>query len=1080
MSKPTKLPSHRPAGESVASKRRLALKTVGGGALVSGLLDRLPHTWQSPLVDSAVLPAHAQVSFTLGQFTFRYITTSGARSDLLTPYRITPLGRANSRYLLSVDRGGSTQFVQADPQGLDRLIPAALAQSGGFPIGLSVAEHFNLEFGSEHTVNTPAFGYLALSDGQAMCRFPVSAWLDGNGAPQFAGGRDIHSAVGEPCGESGNIGMFYAGQGFLNDQARLGAVPPDSIPAVPQVQFALTGFPDSTGQDYRGNEGGSVEIQLVAFNLTRPQNVWVRGIIGEGSAVASDGDGTSADINGDYIVSGAQRVGDHYRFRIRIDATGTISTGAARLNLLTDQLPDEGIETLVLEIEPAMAYRVGDRYRSRVSIYERDVPLPTTVAPAGETVPPTQPPPPAPTPAPEISQIGLVVMDTDGNELVTMMFDYAVQRDSARRIDYMRFPATAVQTAMHQPASRVLEILFPTALAQADELHLAQEVVLDFTDGVLTKTAELDLRYDDTNCTGTFSVEVMLYSGRLGIQSITGNSSISACGSVNVTIEAGSGFGTFPPPPGPSPTTTAAPTIAEPTTTVEPAYIWTWTSGDYTVNGRFTLTDNAQTSGVIDETHLASHTLTAIQTSNGVETELYQLDLVNNMLTRDGTTTAETRITHDFQYTLGATSFLEMRTDTPALSYLTVAFGILDTDDHVLYGLIYANPARVSRWRLYDSRIDAVAAIAQTAAGSGFAGGPIIMPIGIPVDSGDNREVAVTTPTPGSTVPPTTMPSSLPYPAPDATAYTWIWTSHSYTVEGAFTLKSTAPASGTIGDDQVETHVLRASQSGTELFWIDLVNSMLTVSGSPTVSATIVHDFQYTLGASSFLGTRTDTPVHNNLPVNLLADGIYGIRWAAGAREWFVFSGSMAHVSSSFTFSDLAITPFMPPTTMGIPSGERWFEYTWTATSGSNTYTVNGEFRTRSQATAGIVREADVFYHKLTAMQGSTQLFEIDLIANTLNGSAVNLTMHDFEFTLPADGAAGPFAFHANDQRVGGYYTTELAVSDGSRNTTNQRVGGNITGLVYWNFNNVWQLYNGAAHDSELIESGTAPVITER
>lgn len=593
MSKPQKPNPHRRAGDSVAAKRRLALKTVGGGALVSGLLDRLPQTWQSPLVGSAVLPAHAQASFTLGQFTFRYIRAE-ARSDLLTAYRITPLDQANSRYLLSIDRGGSTQFVQVDSpeQGLGGLIPAALAQQGGLPTGLSVAEQFDLEFGREHTVNTPAFGHLLLSDGRrlgnnqmATCRFPVSAWLDAGGTPQFAGGRDIHAAVGEPCGPAENMGMFYAGQGFLNDQARLGPVPAGESANVPLVQFDRTGYPDRYGWDYFGRErapgqveasqarGERITIHLSAAGPARsgPLNVWLRGITGEGASSADSSDYTVRANEG----SDAQLVGDQVRFRVPIDVAGA---GSIDIDLNPDDLPDEGIETLVLEIEPSPAYRVGARYQSRVSIYEPGSILPTTAEPLVETPAPTTGAPAATT-TPEVTQapvitiegrIGLAVMDANGDPLATMTFNYEVQR-SAGRIDYIRFPATtAGQMTMHQPADKVLGILFPEALAQADELHLTDEVELDFTDGVLTKTETLPLQYNDAACTGgEFTVSVTLHQSRRSIAEIDGNSDITDCGSVQVTVEGVSGFGTFTPPP-PDPTTTATATLDPSQTTAAP------------------------------------------------------------------------------------------------------------------------------------------------------------------------------------------------------------------------------------------------------------------------------------------------------------------------------------------------------------------------------------------------------------------------------------------------------------------------------------------------------------------------------
>lgn len=49
-------------GNDSSPKRRLALKALGGSALAGGLIEKLPAVWRRPLVQTAVLPAHAQAS----------------------------------------------------------------------------------------------------------------------------------------------------------------------------------------------------------------------------------------------------------------------------------------------------------------------------------------------------------------------------------------------------------------------------------------------------------------------------------------------------------------------------------------------------------------------------------------------------------------------------------------------------------------------------------------------------------------------------------------------------------------------------------------------------------------------------------------------------------------------------------------------------------------------------------------------------------------------------------------------------------------------------------------------------------
>ena len=418
-----------------STKRRLALKTLGGSALAGSLADKLPAIWQRPLVESAALPAHAQVSAEMGQIRLVVGDNSGRRESVTVSLTYRVQRNANDRITQVTFPSGTAMMAADEPHApalWQSLFPAAYAQVTNPP-------------------EVPAT--LPVVQPPPPPR-PSSLRLIRDLALDFTGGR---------MQQSGDLSLSYDGFTCLDFE----------------VQVTL--IPDRTG---------------------------IR----------------------------------------RIDA-GTERTNCGTAYQITaDTSPGSGFGYV---IAPTPIPRT----------------VPPTDAPAQTTLPPLPP-------ETVEGQIGLVVTDTGGMELVTMMFNYRVQRDRSNRIDTIRLPATAVQMAMHQPASRVLEILFPTAQAQANELHLAQEVVLMFSDeaGGLTDTAMLPLRYDDTDCTGTFDVTVELYPGRIGIQSIMGSSNISQCGSVNVAIEAGAGFGTMPPPPTPGPTTTASgPTgTPGPTTTPEP------------------------------------------------------------------------------------------------------------------------------------------------------------------------------------------------------------------------------------------------------------------------------------------------------------------------------------------------------------------------------------------------------------------------------------------------------------------------------------------------------------------------------
>ena len=53
----------QPSDKNIQSaKRRGALKSIGGSAAAIAAAQNLPDTWKKPLVDSIVLPAHAETT----------------------------------------------------------------------------------------------------------------------------------------------------------------------------------------------------------------------------------------------------------------------------------------------------------------------------------------------------------------------------------------------------------------------------------------------------------------------------------------------------------------------------------------------------------------------------------------------------------------------------------------------------------------------------------------------------------------------------------------------------------------------------------------------------------------------------------------------------------------------------------------------------------------------------------------------------------------------------------------------------------------------------------------------------------
>ena len=122
-------PDNRNASSLGAQKRRLALKTLSGSALVGGLADKLPGVWQRPLVHAAVLPAHAQNSPLPNRILLRVSGAGGGQATLSIPFELMRDGADDviTRMVFSANQRVEIVHVSS-PTLLDELFPVAYAQ----------------------------------------------------------------------------------------------------------------------------------------------------------------------------------------------------------------------------------------------------------------------------------------------------------------------------------------------------------------------------------------------------------------------------------------------------------------------------------------------------------------------------------------------------------------------------------------------------------------------------------------------------------------------------------------------------------------------------------------------------------------------------------------------------------------------------------------------------------------------------------------------------------------------------------------------------------------------------------------
>ena len=172
------------------TKRRLALKTLGGSALAGGLADKLPAAWQRPLVHTATLPAHAQVSpGQVGQIRLVISSASGDPVMRAFDYRLTR--ESNNRITHLTFQSGAARLVETPPAAglLNAAVPAAHAQNAE----LSLMEDLELDFSASSLTQT---GTLRLRYGPFDCGLGISVTL----LPDRTAVHQIQSSGRDNCG----------------------------------------------------------------------------------------------------------------------------------------------------------------------------------------------------------------------------------------------------------------------------------------------------------------------------------------------------------------------------------------------------------------------------------------------------------------------------------------------------------------------------------------------------------------------------------------------------------------------------------------------------------------------------------------------------------------------------------------------------------------------------------------------------------------------------------------------------------------------------------------------------------------
>ncbi|HHD63480.1 MAG TPA: twin-arginine translocation signal domain-containing protein [Desulfobulbaceae bacterium] len=126
-----KLHLEKENNESISTSRRKALKTIAAGTAVAGTM-ALTGKWSKPVVDTIILPAHAQATNPEGPVTSTTTpaptTTAGACSPLVEAACYTTVLDMVTEYVISATITGNVSPVQA---GVDITVQINALVDGG-------------------------------------------------------------------------------------------------------------------------------------------------------------------------------------------------------------------------------------------------------------------------------------------------------------------------------------------------------------------------------------------------------------------------------------------------------------------------------------------------------------------------------------------------------------------------------------------------------------------------------------------------------------------------------------------------------------------------------------------------------------------------------------------------------------------------------------------------------------------------------------------------------------------------------------------------------------------------------------
>ena len=230
------------------TKRRLALKALGGSALAGSLTDKLPAIWQRPLVHSAALPAHAQASpLPLGNITLMLRDpASGGALSFNVQYELQ-YSETTPREVTHVYFGTQRQIAvhESRPGLLDAMFPAAHAQAvttdapARLTGSVDITRLTTIAF--ERTASRVQTGMLQLRYNQVDCPFEITVELLRDRSAIYQITAETSTSCGDyiieaPTNEDGSY-MEGSGFGVITEPADRSLVRPQGEP---EMQSPIT------------------------------------------------------------------------------------------------------------------------------------------------------------------------------------------------------------------------------------------------------------------------------------------------------------------------------------------------------------------------------------------------------------------------------------------------------------------------------------------------------------------------------------------------------------------------------------------------------------------------------------------------------------------------------------------------------------------------------------------------------------------------------------------------------------------------------------------------------------------------